>query len=110
MPLVTEDSTRASVPHVRGWSTYDVSFKLTGRRGVRSMTFFAANDNAAFAHADMITDQCADELSTSRGVVLAFDMKVTRRVVAPERAAMRDDDREALAMLRLHRGMNRGVT
>lgn len=109
MSLVTEDTSRVPVPHVSGWGTYDVSFKLTGRRGVRSMTFFAANDLAAHAQADMVTDQCADELTASRGVVLAYDMKVTRRVPAPDRPKVTTEDREAAGLARLHRGMNGGA-
>mgnify|MGYP000317086940 CR=1 FL=1 len=104
-PLVTEDTTRAPIDHVRGWHTYDVSFKLTGRRGVRGLTFFAHNDMAAFAHADMTTDNMADELCSSSGVVLAYDMKVTRRVVAAPRPAASAEDKAAAGMMRLHRGM-----
>ena len=103
--LVTEDTSRAPIEHVRGWHTYDASFKLSGRRGVRSITFFAHNDFAAFTHADIMTDNMADELCTSAAVVLAFDMKVTRRVVAPSRLVVSPEDREASAMTRLHRGM-----
>ena len=104
--MFATDASRQPITHIRGWHTYDVSFKLTGRRGVRSMTFFAGNDMAASAQSDLLIEQVEGELSTSRAVVLAYDIKVTRRVTTPERAQVSSEDRESSGLTRLHRGMN----
>jgi hypothetical protein len=73
------DTSRAPIAHVRGWATYDVEFKLTGRRDTRSLTFFAGSDNAAVEYVDRKLEEMEAELSTSKIQTMAYDIVRTRR-------------------------------